>query len=268
MKKRGIILPYVMLFMVCSHLMYLGLLQLNQLQLQHFHQLQGHYMAQIQAQLLLARLQPTSEQIEQTLNEQLAQLLSDEVATATITAKHPLPQLNRWSYWVEMQLPNQTNYLLIVHPVIYLADRYQELTEGSDILPLSQYRPTLPESAQMVLTSIEQTLAPDWQWFKQSEHQLKDAVYTSIIPDNQWNFSTGTIQLKKQAKQELSVLNQVPAYSIAREQKLTLLGADYLIDWHCQYYQALASEESSGTELEETSESLVENNPRELTADN
>lgn len=89
LNKRGMALPFVMIFMVVSHLVYMGLIRLNQLNQVHYQLVQQHYVSQVQATMAqsLAKMDPKA--FEHFINPQLEKILSERIGTAAEWISEP-----------------------------------------------------------------------------------------------------------------------------------------------------------------------------------
>ena len=61
LNRRGLALPFVFVFLVVSHLVYMGLLRLNHLNMRHHQLFQQHYQARVQASMAYSRKIPTKK---------------------------------------------------------------------------------------------------------------------------------------------------------------------------------------------------------------
>ena len=242
MNKKGLILPYVMLFMFVSHLMYLGILQINQLQLQHFHQLQGHYIAQLQSAYVEQQLRPTSNKIQQEIRTQLDSLLQAQLKDYVVTSQQPFQEVGSW---IEATDSTAQSFVFICYPCIYLTDAYLQTVDAPDYLPFSDYASGKGLTLSQFSATIQTQLDGRMQLINQAEQEIVGDIHQTAPFPSEWSFTTGSVSYQSAQTDSLTILNQVPNYRIARKQTLSLPTAHYVIKWFCLHYQLATSDNSN-----------------------
>lgn len=212
LNRRGMALPIVFIFLVISQIVYMGLLRLNQLNMQHYRLFQQHYVASIQVLLTRAQLTPSPEtlatQWERHIREVQAAQFNQRFGTASFT------WLTEESYQMGA-LQMDDGHIVVFEQTIEVLDGDFEVEHAmsSELLRLQ-----IEADGFTLLEEIQSEDRGEWQ--------------APLVSDAHFIFNTGEVTHQSHR------LWSVPFHSDARvERFLPRVKCSYSVKWRVFFYQ-------------------------------
>ncbi|EKB53409.1 hypothetical protein [Facklamia hominis] len=238
--QKGMVLPCVLVFMVISHLIYLSLCQLNQLQHQRITQFKAYYQSQLQNELLSEKL---IQEQDQSFQQGFIQDLTKNIQNIHQTS------LRRYQISTLAKSPSvQIGFLSLTEPdqvLIYCIQIYPEWLPDT-------LNPEFPYNFTGIVSNkgfIDEKPLEEESDYQSLKHSLQEAGYQSVQEyglrrryqyqesglQGYFSFNTGQCLLETNPTNKRQIIYfQVNHPHLTRKEEYPLRTNSYILYWRAE----------------------------------